>query len=292
MFQNYPPTYLSPDSEEYRIWLNEFVTNHNQLAITGSGGGAGDGNVEANVTTGRIEVDDVFYGYLYRYLHLQFSEDANGATLITDITTYAGSTLYVGVFNSPMTTTPPMTANFVRSEFTWQSGRSLYYRNTGGRTVRFEASDSDPGGGALLIGNTSSPIDLETGASVGATGSAGADAVLADITIRTLPETLTFDTASSGFSGGTVDPTDWNYDPDGMDFGSATVTKALVCTIRTGGQQNSLADRRTYSYSWTRNGTTFTPGISGVTTTQPFLLINVNDLEGRQDQFLCNVTDS
>ena len=84
----------------------------------------------------------------------------------------------------------------------------------------------------------------------------------------------------------TTDPTDWDFHPDGRDFidGMGAV-KALVPTVYLNGTQQSFAAHSGYTYSWTRNGQTFTPTNGDVN--QRVLRIVFADLTDATDQFIC-----
>lgn len=169
--ENYP-SYGTP--EEIALWHQRHASATQQLSNGGIGGG-GSGEVEVDQDNGRItDSEDNLLGYLHRYLHLRITSDAEGTTLVPDISAFTPDTIYVGTFNSPSTNTPSNTANFTYTPFSWSSGSSmLYYTNIGGRNVRFTVADDSPGGGALEITMNELFIDLETGASAGPQGERG-----------------------------------------------------------------------------------------------------------------------
>ena len=284
MFIQSPPT-TDTNSEEYRAWLIQLGSAHNQLVTVGSGSSTADSVEGTEVTDdGRILVADNFIGYAHRYIHLRFASDTNGTNLV-DPNTFTGSSIFVGVFNSPSTTTPAAGSNYVFQEFTWSAApRDLYYTNTGGRTLRFTSSTADPGSGAILITDASvvTPIDLDVGAGVGATGATGADAIQTVLSIR--------DTTGIDL---TTDPAGWIVDGDGMFFrNNQGSLRTLVASVIIGGVEQDFAAHNTYTYAWTRNGATFAPTTAGQTLTTRYLQITAEDIEDNgADQFVCTVSN-
>ena len=221
-----PPNDFEPGSDEYKAWMNTFVDNANMTALLGATAGTGDGNVEGDTETGRITVGTDLVGYLYRYLHIRLAQDINGNTLVSNPSTYTGSSIFIGTFNSASATTD-VNSNFVFQEFSWASGRSAYFINTGGRVVRFITADTDPMGGAVAITSTNTTLDMETGISSGTPGDPGADAILV-----------------------IVDQSNGNI------FKNNAGTTTLRADVYIGGSLQDASSHNNYEYKWTYQGNT------------------------------------
>lgn len=268
--------------EEKDLWLQRFASQHNILSSGGiSGGGSGTGEVDVNEDNGRItDSNNNLLGYIHRYLHFRITSSANGE--LVNLNSYNGDNIFIGTFNSPSQDTPSNTANFTYTSFEWASGRSIYYTNLGGRTVRFSAEDSDPGGGSTVILDNIGVRDLEVGTAVGATGPSGADAIQVQVTIR---DTTNIDLTSN--------PISWPIDTDGQFFrNNQGGNRTLLSTVFIGGIEQSFNQHNDYSYAWTRNGLPFTPSTSGQTLSTRYLQLTATDIEdGGADQFICTVSN-
>ena len=163
-------------SEDDKIlWYQRVADSFNEIAVTGVGtGGAGD--VDVDPDTGRIiamppgAAQPIFLGYAYRYLHVRLSSSADGTNIVNP-TTFTGSTIYIGTFNSTSPTLPGAEANYVYAPFNWGSSRQLSYRTTGGRNILFNTGIFVPDGNTEITTGTSL-VDLEA-TNQGADGAQG-----------------------------------------------------------------------------------------------------------------------
>lgn len=276
--------------EQYQIELDAYLAEIERQINSGqlTGGTAIDVGTDDQE---RPTVGDAILGYQARYLHTRYATSAGGNTGFTnDYTTITDPTsVYQGLRNVDVVSESNNPADYTWRELSVVSGWRPQFRLIGGRQLDWDFSTTALDDFVLDTGTFT--IDLE-GFTAGRPGDPGVS-VTADVSVRVLPSNLgTYTAAADGWDAGTVDPLDWNYDTDGMDFGDATEVKALVVEIRANGFITSLAERRTYNYMWSRNGLEFNPQDANVQLTRPFILINVDDLDGSQDQFLCRVTDS
>lgn len=282
-------------TEEKELWLTRAGTRIDALEDlpTGGGGTLTEG-LEVNDNNEIVNTDDPNnrLGYALRYLHVRVSATSGGTSVVPS--TVPDGDIFIGVFNSNESSAAniPGDANFIYRAFAnWTTSSSLYFIPFGFNNVRFEINTPNPGS-RTPITTATLIIDLEAGIGVGAQGAPGADgedAVTPDQSIRVAPSNLSMADAYTQWDANMLDPLDWALDPDGMDFGDNTSVKALVASVRIGGNTATLANRQSYTYAWTRNGIGFTPDIDNVRTDTPFLFINVDDLVGRQDQFNCNI---
>jgi hypothetical protein len=129
-------------------------------------------------------------------------------------------------------------------------------------------------------------------------GASGDNAIFSQVSVRALGSTTSFSTLASQWAGGSIDYLSSSVFPQtntGINFGSDTNTKVLIADVRVGGVSSSVADRRGYSYTWTKNGASFDPAYSGMGTSdldKPFLMVTPSDISGSSDFFQCVVTSS
>lgn len=104
----------------------------------------------------------------------------------------------------------------------------------------------------------------------------------------TLAEVITaYDAQTAGVVGG------FPVNPEGFQFrDNGGNQKVLVATVQIGGADASETLHYTYNYSWSRNGLTFVPTITGQNLTRRFIVINATDAaDGGEDSFLCTVSE-
>jgi len=129
-------------------------------------------------------------------------------------------------------------------------------------------------------------------------GASGDNAIFSQVSVRALGSTTSFSTLASQWAGGSIDYLSSSVFPQtntGINFGSDTNTKVLIADVRVGGVSSSVADRRGYSYAWTKNGASFDPAYSGMGTSdldKPFLMVTPSDISGSSDFFQCVVTSA
>ena len=158
-FVSPPPSWTDVSSEEYQLWFTQVARIINNNATGAVGGGAGDiSGLVLNTASGEIIQGAELYGYFRRYLHIRFASDINGSTQVTDPTSFTGTTLYIGTFNTDLTNLPA-DANFVYRPFTFPTGGQVSYRLEGGRRIEFSTLATAPTGNTLL--NTPGFIDLD-----------------------------------------------------------------------------------------------------------------------------------
>ncbi len=117
-----------------------------------------------NTRTGEIRngVDDTLLGYIYRYLHVKFSDDLVG-TNFGDTST---GRKYYGTFNSN-----DAIESVKHTDYTWVAHPSpagfvaadkLYFKCLGGRVVDLRIGTVAPSGSWSVVSQTSTPIDLDS----------------------------------------------------------------------------------------------------------------------------------
>ena len=142
----------------------------------------------------------------------------------------------------------------------------------------------------------------------------GEDTRTVEIVIKTIPTSLrnargetrdytNFNALAVDWSVGAIEPETFPDDPDGLDFSFRTTAKMLMARVMKASNTVNPADAyedptlaRSFDYSWTRNGETFTPSLTGVTTDFPFIFLQASDVidadpmdPGISSQFFCNV---
>ena len=193
------------------LWYQKMADSLNELSVTGAGAG-GVGDVDVDPDTGRIlamppgAAEPIFLGYAYRYLHVRLSSSSDGTTLVNP-TTFTGSTLYIGTFNSESPATPGAAANFVYSPFNWGASRQLSYRTIGGRNILFNAGIVVPDGNTEISASTAI-VDLEV-ANQGAVGAQGRFEVQVYQNAASQPATPT---GGTFINGNLTAPMGWDTD--------------------------------------------------------------------------------
>ena len=109
-----------------------------------------------------------------------------------------------------------------------------------------------------------------------------------------LPASTSVAQAVSAYDAQTLDFATFRSSTSGLQFRNDDGSdKAMVASVRVGGNDASQADHYTYTYSWTRNGLAFTPAIAGQSLTRRFLVINADDIaDGGEDVILCNISST
>ena len=283
-------------------WANHINTIGdaiNQLVSLPSGGGAaGDGSVaeDQDAETGRVTVDGTLIRYLYRYIHYRITSDAAGLNLV-DVSTYAGSQVFIQVNNSSATMAVANAA-YQSQAFAWASGHNIGYSVSGYGNISFFTQAADITGSFGTITNNQGTVDTQITTAAGSTGASAYEVAVTEGFSGSEAEWVASLMGSPAYDWNltiheipadeTTDPTTWPLHPDGDTFSNGMGTaRALVITIQRGGLDGSFAEHSGFTYSWRRNGLAFTPSLGP--TNQRYLKLQFTDLLDMTDQFNCVV---
>ena len=144
---------------DFQNHINTIVDAVNNPAQMGTGGTGEDVDLVevADADTGRVTVNDTLTRYLYRYIHVALASDAVG-TPITDLGTYAGTTIFIGVLNSDSETLPA-SPTYRYQEFAWAMGHSVVYQTAGEGRIFFATSATGPDSEQAEITTITAVID-------------------------------------------------------------------------------------------------------------------------------------
>jgi len=155
--------------------------------------------------------------------------------------------------------------------------------------VTFRYIASSPGSRA---GNITDQSSWDTPVLLGVPGE---DAVAPRIDILRLPSGRTTAQVVADYDGTpTLDTSTFRSSSSGGQFrDNMGEAKVLLATVQVGGVDATDAAHTGFTYSWARNGQTFTPSITGQNLTRRFIVIDAGDVnDGGEDVFTCQVVQS
>lgn len=125
-------------------------------------------------------------------------------------------------------------------------------------------------------------------------GLPGDDAVNIRIESYRLPTNTTTAQMITAYDAETFDFSTLRSTTTGFQFRNDTgEDKVLLATVQIGGLDAAHADHYDYNYTWSKNGLSFTPNITGQNLTRRMLVIDADDVaDGGEDVFSCTVSET
>ena len=123
-------------------------------------------------------------------------------------------------------------------------------------------------------------------------GQDGENAVLPRVDVFRLPDGMSVGEVIASYDAQTFDFSTLRSSNTGLVFRSnGGDPKVLLITVQVGGVDISVAEHYSYSYTWAKNGLTFTPNIAGQSLNRRLIIIDARDVaDGGDDVFTCEVT--
>jgi len=225
-------------------------------------------NVVSYKPNGEIITGNTILSYRYRYIDVCYADNGSGAGFSFNP---ANKTFY-GVRNTDSQVLSQNPADYVYYETSgFGVNNYLFYKTIGGRQIQWFVGAAAPDNSWAVVPVAAIDLDLISSAVTS----------LSYQTVITARTTMTT----------TTDPETWDYSPTGITFRSTgdITPKFLVATLYIGANMQPWSAHQLYTYSWNRNGQSFTPSIPQPTTNR-WLEVSINDVNFGSPQFICTIT--
>ena len=245
-------------------WTDKITNSINQGLLPGSGG-VGDSGF-GGVGSGVVGADGNTAIYLYTRTDSKDTVPTRPTQVIYDLDTDPVTMIITGGSHTWEATPTELTGN---NRYLWI-------------TFRYVA---DRSGNITDANSWDTPVLL---------GLPGDDAVSIRLENYRLPAGKTVATMLAEYDLETFDYSTLRSSTSGLQFRNDTgEEKVLVATVQIGGFDVTHSNHYNFNYTWSKNGLSFTPNITGQTLDRRILVIDAADVaDGGEDVFQCIVSET